>query len=94
MDGGQGMIGEVGCLTFNLGLPGLTVWGFRRMALAANNRERLAAAPGILSSTDADVIALQEVYRPADRRFLAQAMAEPIRSARSFRPRVRCSVTA
>jgi len=75
MDSGQGMIGEVGCLTLNLGLPGLTVWGFRRMALAANNRERLAAASGILSSTDADVIALQEVYRPADQRFLAQAMA-------------------
>jgi endonuclease/exonuclease/phosphatase family metal-dependent hydrolase len=67
--------GEIRLLTLNLGLPYLGMGRRWRVALAENCRERLAAAPEMLASTDADVIALQEVYSPVDRGYLAEAMA-------------------
>jgi endonuclease/exonuclease/phosphatase family metal-dependent hydrolase len=62
-------------LTFNLGLLGFELKSRWRMPVDAHLRERLAAAPLVLSSVEADVIALQEIYSPADRRLLTRAMA-------------------
>jgi endonuclease/exonuclease/phosphatase family metal-dependent hydrolase len=62
-------------LTFNLGLLGFELRNHWRMAVDAHFGERLAAAPRLLSSLDADIVALQEVYSPTDRQVLARAMA-------------------
>ncbi|WP_291573171.1 endonuclease/exonuclease/phosphatase family protein [Bradyrhizobium sp.] len=63
-------------LTFNLGLLGFKLKNRWRMPVDAHSGERLAAAPRLLSSLEADIIALQEVYSPTDREVLARAMAE------------------
>jgi endonuclease/exonuclease/phosphatase family metal-dependent hydrolase len=62
-------------LTINLGLLGFELKSRWRMPVDLHLGERLAAAPVLLSSLQADVIALQEVYGPADREVLAGAMA-------------------
>jgi endonuclease/exonuclease/phosphatase family metal-dependent hydrolase len=67
--------GTVRILTLNLGLLCLELRGGWRIALAAHFEQRLAPAPQLLSSVDADILALQEVYSSADRHFLAQTMA-------------------
>ena len=61
---------EIRLLTLNLGLPCLAIAGGWRLPLAENHADRLLAAPEILASVDADVIALQEVYSPAVRSHL------------------------
>jgi endonuclease/exonuclease/phosphatase family metal-dependent hydrolase len=67
--------GTLRLLTLNLGLLGFEPQSGWRIALASENRRRRAAAPRMLCATDADVIALQEVYSPADRRYLSHELA-------------------
>ena len=67
--------GTIRLLTLNLGLLGFGLHGRWRVPLDSELRQRLAAAPYLLSTVDADIIALQEVYTPADRAFLTDAMA-------------------
>jgi hypothetical protein len=67
--------GFVRLLTLNLGLLGVQPHNGWLVELAAGNPERLRAAPGMLALVDADIVAFQEIYRPADRKFLMQAMA-------------------
>ncbi len=67
--------GTVRLLTLNLGLLCLELRGHWRIALASQVEQRLAAAPRLLSSVGADILALQEVYSPAHRQVLMQALA-------------------
>jgi endonuclease/exonuclease/phosphatase family metal-dependent hydrolase len=67
--------GSFRLLTLNLGLLGVGMSGLWRLPIDSELKRRLAAAPELLSAIDADVIALQEVYAPADRQFLIRAMA-------------------
>jgi endonuclease/exonuclease/phosphatase family metal-dependent hydrolase len=67
--------GTVRVLTLNLGLLGLELRNRWHVALAGENEERLAAAPQMLCSVGADVLALQEVYSPAHARMLVEALA-------------------
>jgi endonuclease/exonuclease/phosphatase family metal-dependent hydrolase len=67
--------GSFRLLTINLGLLGVGMSGLWRLPIDSELKRRLAAAPDLLSAIDADVIALQEVYAPADRQFLIRAMA-------------------
>jgi endonuclease/exonuclease/phosphatase family metal-dependent hydrolase len=67
--------GSFRLLTINLGLLGVGMSGLWRLPIDSELKRRLAAAPDLLSAVDADVIALQEVYAPADRQFLIRAMA-------------------
>ena len=62
-------------LTFNLGLLGFGLNRRLRMSLDSEVERRLVAAPALLSAVGADVMALQEVYMPADRQLLIRAMA-------------------
>jgi endonuclease/exonuclease/phosphatase family metal-dependent hydrolase len=72
---GEITIGTLRVLTINLGLLGFELKSRWRMPVDSHLKERLAAAPLLLSSQKADVIALQEVYSPADRELLVGAMA-------------------
>jgi endonuclease/exonuclease/phosphatase family metal-dependent hydrolase len=72
---GEIAAGAVRVLTINLGLLGFGLNSRWRVPVDSHLKERLAAAPLLLSSQQADVIALQEVYSPADRELLASAMA-------------------
>ncbi len=67
--------GTVRLLTLNLGLLCLELRGHWRIPLASQVEQRLAAAPRLLSSVGADILALQEVYSPAHRQVLIQALA-------------------
>lgn len=71
----QDRAGSFRLLTLNLGLLGVGMSGLWRLPIDSELKRRLAAAPDLLSAIDADVIALQEVYAPADRQFLIRAMA-------------------
>jgi endonuclease/exonuclease/phosphatase family metal-dependent hydrolase len=62
----------VSLLTLNLGLSAVRLG--RRIAIAPHIEERLALAPVLAASLDADVVALQEIYDARDQRFLAQAL--------------------
>jgi len=62
-------------LTINLGLLGFELKSGWRMPVDSYLKERLVAAPSLLLSLEADVIALQEVYSAADRELLVGAMA-------------------
>ncbi|MGP8122168.1 MAG: endonuclease/exonuclease/phosphatase family protein [Xanthobacteraceae bacterium] len=67
---------SVSVLTLNLGLLCLELAGRWRIPIDLHLDARLAAAPRLLSSIDADVVALQEIYRRADREFLTEALSE------------------
>ena len=68
--------GSLCLLSLNLGLLGFELRSRWHIALASGNDERAMAAPPILSSVDADIIALQEVYGSANRRLLLQALSQ------------------
>lgn len=63
-------------LTLNLGQHGLQLPGGWQIPLSCHAKRRLEAAPRLLRGTGADILALQEVYSPGHRRFLAEALAE------------------
>ena len=73
--GGETDLRALRLLTINLGLLGIELKSAWRMPVDSYLKERLAAAPLLLSAQEADVIAIQEVYTPADRKLLAAAMA-------------------
>jgi endonuclease/exonuclease/phosphatase family metal-dependent hydrolase len=61
-------------LTLNLGLLGFRFFGTRFIPLAEHVAARLAAAPALLSATQADVIVLQEIYDKRHRRYLSRSL--------------------
>lgn len=66
-------LARVRVLTLNLGLLGLDI-GPWRIAVDRHLDARLAAAPGLLASINADILALQEIYSHADIAFLTKAL--------------------
>jgi len=63
-------------LTLNLGLLGFRAARLKFFAMADHVQHRLEAAPEILARLGADVLALQEVYDPCHRRYLATALRD------------------
>ena len=63
-------------LTFNLGLLGFRVPGVCFVPMADHVQRRLEVAPHQLIGTDADIVALQEVYDHRHRRYLASAVKD------------------
>jgi sphingomyelin phosphodiesterase 2 len=63
-------------LTLNCGLLRLGLLGRALLEPAPYIRERFAALPEALRAVDADIVALQEIYRVAHKRALIAALAE------------------